>query len=113
MVHLRGYLSDRVEADRAGEAVFERVRLAEAGGCLGQPCALVGGLARERTDGDSVSGRCLGMEFPTDASVLAVERLNDGIVVKFSDGTCAYYSAALLYAQVFRAVLLQETDVAW
>lgn len=45
--------------------------------------------------------------------IVAVDRLSGGIVVRFADGSCFFYSASLLYATAPKAELLHENAVAW
>ncbi len=45
--------------------------------------------------------------------LVAAERVGAGLVIKFSDGRCAFYSSALLYAALTQAKLLDEEKVAW
>lgn len=45
--------------------------------------------------------------------LLAVNRLNEGIVIHFSDGTCAYFSAALLHATAPQATRMDEEVSVW
>ena len=45
--------------------------------------------------------------------ILAVDRLNSGIVVKFADGSCAFFSVSLLYATLPRAEAQDEQARAW
>jgi hypothetical protein len=50
---------------------------------------------------------------PVADTILVVERLHSGIVVKFEDETCAFYSAALLRSMLFEAEPLDESRVEW
>ena len=52
-------------------------------------------------------------ELQAPVSLIAVNRLNDGIVVHFDDGTCAYFSAALLHATAPEATTMDEDVPAW
>ncbi len=45
--------------------------------------------------------------------IIAAERLTDGIVVKFEDGNCIFYSAELLADTIPRAKKLDESVVDW
>lgn len=53
------------------------------------------------------------METQSDARIVAAELLNDGLVVKFEDGSCVFYSALLLRETAAQAETLDETEVAW
>jgi hypothetical protein len=44
---------------------------------------------------------------PDDAIIMATERLNDGVIIRFEDGRCVFYSASLLYKTIPEA---QEQD---
>jgi hypothetical protein len=48
-----------------------------------------------------------------DASIAAVERHNDGIVVRFEDGRCVFYPASLLYESLPQAQEQDETQSDW
>lgn len=50
---------------------------------------------------------------PIDAIIMAVERLNDGVVVKFEDGRCVFYSASLLYKTIPQAEEQDENRPEW
>lgn len=45
--------------------------------------------------------------------IVAAERLNDGLVIRFSDGKCAFYATVLLYAMFVQADKLDETATPW
>jgi len=47
------------------------------------------------------------------AQVVAAERLNGGLVIKFNDGKCAFYPASMLHAMFSQAEELDETHTAW
>jgi hypothetical protein len=49
----------------------------------------------------------------TDVHIVAAELHTDGIVVKFEDGQCIFYSAALLAESIPRAGKLDESAVEW
>ena len=53
------------------------------------------------------------MDTSLDAVIVTAERLSDGLVVKFQDGRCAFYSAVLLSAIFADAEELDEAAVAW
>lgn len=53
------------------------------------------------------------MDISPDARIVVAERLNEGLVVKFVDGKCAFYSAALLYTLLPQAQELDETVTHW
>ena len=53
------------------------------------------------------------MERKDSPEIVSVERLRDGVAVKFADGRCVFYSAGLLYATMDKAKLMDEAAVAW
>ena len=53
------------------------------------------------------------MEVIRAVRILAAERLNDGILIKFADGNCAFYPAALLHAMLPQAEAQDENKKAW
>ena len=53
------------------------------------------------------------MEVSLMISIVIADRLNDGLVIKFQDGKCAFYSAILLYATFDRAEALDEKMTIW
>jgi len=48
-----------------------------------------------------------------DARIAAVERHNDGIVVRFEDGRCVFYPTSLLYQTIPEAQEQDETRTDW
>jgi hypothetical protein len=53
------------------------------------------------------------MELRAIPRIVAVNRLNDGVVIEFDDGTIGFYPEALLFQVFASAVPLDESDVAW
>jgi hypothetical protein len=53
------------------------------------------------------------MEERNDVHIIAAERLSDGILVKFEDGNCVFYSAELLAENIPRAKKLDELAAEW
>ncbi len=53
------------------------------------------------------------MEVFQDMRIAAAERLSDGLVIEFLDGSCAFYSQELLYAMLPQAEELDETTTDW
>ena len=53
------------------------------------------------------------MPFSKDRTLIAVEKHNDGLVVLFDDGTCVFFSTALLYAMIPEAELMDQTQILW
>ncbi len=45
--------------------------------------------------------------------IVNVDRMNDGIIIKFEDGKCAFYSSALLYATLPHSKKLEEMELDW
>ena len=39
--------------------------------------------------------------------------MNDGIIIKFDDNECAFYSCELLYAMLPQSEELDEADLHW
>ena len=50
---------------------------------------------------------------PVTLRIVAAEKLNDGVVIKFDDGQCAFYSTLLLHTLLAQAEALDETKLAW
>lgn len=50
------------------------------------------------------------MESQTDPRILEAERLGDGILITFDDGTSAIYPAALILAMLPHAQPLNDLD---
>ena len=48
-----------------------------------------------------------------DHSISAAETLNDGLILKFNDGRCAFYSCQLLYNALPWAEEMDETNLMW
>ena len=66
--------------------------------------------------GQTGSGRHRKIRYMNEAvvpAIVAAERLKDGIMVRFSDGKCVFYSTALLYRSINMAELHNETEVVW
>ena len=53
------------------------------------------------------------MEDNINPSISAADILNDGLVLKFDDGRCAFYSCQLLYDTLPWADEMDEADLAW
>ncbi len=53
------------------------------------------------------------MTIAAQPNLISAERVDSGLVLKFADGRCAFYSAALLYAAIKQAKILDEEKVAW
>ena len=45
--------------------------------------------------------------------IVNADRMNDGLIIKFNDGKCAFFSCSLLYATLQRCKELTETEVIW
>ncbi len=45
--------------------------------------------------------------------VIAAERLNEGVVIKFSGGQCGFYSSAFLFSKLKECEQLDEAEVEW
>jgi hypothetical protein len=53
------------------------------------------------------------MTSPTDARIVAVDRLNEGVLIKFQGGRCVFYSDQLLYEIIPRAEERDEEARVW
>ncbi len=53
------------------------------------------------------------MEDTQDPSISLVDLLNNGLVLKFDDGRCAFFSCQLLYDTLPWADELDESNLAW
>ena len=53
------------------------------------------------------------MTRPIDARIVTVERLNEGVLVKFQGGRCVFYRDELLYEIIPRAEELDEEATIW
>ena len=53
------------------------------------------------------------MEVIQDPRITFADLLNDGLVLKFDDGRCAFFSCHLLYDTMPWADELDESDLAW
>jgi hypothetical protein len=49
----------------------------------------------------------------SDAIIMATERLNDGVIVRFEGGRCVFYSASLLYKIIPQAEEQDESPPEW
>ncbi len=54
-----------------------------------------------------------GMDRNVTPEIVAAERLSDGILIKFTDGTCVFYPASLLHALIPQAELQNEEEALW
>lgn len=48
------------------------------------------------------------MNIGLQLAIVAADRLNDGLVILFHDGRCAFYSTSLLYELYPSAIALDE-----
>ena len=53
------------------------------------------------------------MDILNTRRIVNTDRMNDGIVIKFDDGRCAFFSCALLYATLPKCEPLDETIATW
>lgn len=53
------------------------------------------------------------MDLTTARRIVTVDRLNNGIVVKFDDGRCVLYPCAFLYAKIAECKELDEAKPSW
>lgn len=65
------------------------------------------------TDGNARLARSLSMVDSEDPRILAADRMNDGVVISFSNGKCAFYSCAVLMAVLSQCKALDETHTEW
>ena len=56
---------------------------------------------------------CLGMGISKVLSIISAERLNHGIVIRFSDGRCGFYKTSYLHSKLEECEELNEADVEW
>lgn len=45
--------------------------------------------------------------------IVIVDRTNDGVVIKFNDGRCAFYSCTYLYSKLSECEQLDESQLDW
>ena len=55
----------------------------------------------------------LGMEEIVTRKIVIADRTNSGIILKFDDGRCAFYSCAFLYSKLSECEELDEADLQW
>ncbi len=53
------------------------------------------------------------MEVSGNIQIISADKLNDGLVIRFADGRCAFYSASLLERLYKEAEQLNEEDIVW
>lgn len=53
------------------------------------------------------------MDILNTRKIVNADRMIDGIVIKFDDGRCAFYSCAFLYKALPDCEQLEETDLNW
>ena len=53
------------------------------------------------------------MDDPVQPRILTAETLSDGLVLKFDDGRCAFYSSQLLYSLLSWAEEMDEENLMW
>lgn len=53
------------------------------------------------------------MALPEVPIIISAERLNKGIVIRFMDGHCGFYSATLLFAKFAECEKLDEAEIEW
>ncbi len=69
--------------------------------------------ARYRTDDAGPYRQNSVMANAVNPGLVTAERVDTGLVIKFADGRCAFYSAAVLYAALSQAKALDEDKVVW
>lgn len=65
------------------------------------------------TDEHGPAATCLGMVNSKVPDVIAAERLNEGVVIKFANGHCGFYSSAFLFSKLGESEQLDEAEVEW
>lgn len=65
------------------------------------------------TDACTDVAASLVMDVPSNPSIIAAERLNEGVVLKFDNGKCGFYSSSLLFSLWSECEELNEADVEW
>lgn len=53
------------------------------------------------------------MDFSPVPRILAADRLNEGLVIRFENGQCAFYSTLFLFSKLPECEELKETDLEW
>ena len=69
--------------------------------------------ARQVTDFGFATMSSYGMHNAEAPHIIAAERLNEGLVIKFADGQCAFYSQNILFWQLSLAEHLDEAAAEW
>jgi hypothetical protein len=69
--------------------------------------------ARSATDRLSRTVHAENMKAIAVPGITAADRLKQGLVLKFADGKCAFYPAALLYSVISKAKLQDDSLVVW
>lgn len=57
--------------------------------------------------------RLLSMAVTNARRIVIADRMNDGVVIKFDDGKCAFYPCTLLYATFAKCEELNEKELQW
>ena len=65
------------------------------------------------TDAQDDAASSLTMVLDEVPNIVSAERLNSGIVIRFDDGQCAFYSSILLFSKLPECEKLNEADVEW
>ena len=65
------------------------------------------------TDRNSWRSTSLGMDHLVARRIVNADLMNDGVIVQFDDGRCAFYSSAFLYAKLPECEELDEADTQW
>ena len=65
------------------------------------------------TDRELAAHSSLDMVIPDVPRIIAAERLNAGLVIKFENGRCAFYSCAFLFSKLSECKELSEADIEW
>ncbi len=65
------------------------------------------------TDNKCPTRSSLDMVISGVPRIITAERLNTGLVIRFEDGQCAFYSSAFLFSKLPECKQLREEDIEW
>lgn len=80
---------------------------------LGSPLTKSFTYATGMTDQYGTGVPSLDMVISEVPNIVAAERLNDSIVIKFDNGQCGLYPSAFLYSKLSECEQLDESKVDW
>lgn len=53
------------------------------------------------------------MDVSETRRIVNADRMNDGLIIRFNDGRCAFYSCEVLYATLAKCEELNDKEVFW